>query len=260
MFDTRSTLIAGRVSVALAALALTGGPSTTASADEGPLERMTAATVLIYPDPRGASADSRWEAFAGVVVGPDLVLTTLDAIGGRPVSGSAPEPFVSFRPPHPRGRSASGFPRSVVPSTLADFKPNWGLALLRVKVPAGIEPAKLGERSLRIGERAVVIAHEPGEGLWATIRAAVERGAPDAGRIPGLDLYRIDHPPAWGNSGAPLFGLDGRLHGLLLPAEGRRPAGAVAARVLDEFLLGMAPPRPRGEAGDQPALVIDDRT
>jgi hypothetical protein len=239
-----------------------GGGRVEAKGDEGAralLDRLSAAVVLVHP----RSDDEA--VFAGVVVGRELVLTSLEAVGERRhAGGPAPEIRVAFRPEHPRG--GPGDVR-LVRAEVASLEPTWGLALLRVPVPARIAPVAVVAGGLNERAPALAIAHDVAHGLWVPIATAITRRSRDAGGVAGLDLYKLDAPLGTplppGASGAPLFGRDGRLEGLLVNAHtsqpGMRPAGsgAVAAHALELFLRPMLTTRP---PQSPPSASLDDRT
>jgi len=96
---------------------------------------------------------------------------------------------------------------------IVGIDPDTDLAALKIDLEDLPEPLQLSERRLQQGEMAFSIGHPlqlPFSLEWRPISATYR-----SGRLPGTDVHQVDRGFFDGNSGGPLFDLDGKVVGLI---------------------------------------------
>ena len=91
--------------------------------------------------------------------------------------------------------------------------PDTDLAAIKIKSDDLPKPLELSERTIQQGELAFSIGHPlnlPYSLEWRPISAAYRQG-----RLPGTAVHQVDRGFFDGNSGGPLFDLDGKVIGLI---------------------------------------------
>jgi serine protease Do len=158
---------------------------------------------------------------AGVVVSPTEIVTArhlvFDTVG--PISV----------------KSASG---SVQTAEVVGTDARTDLALLQVEGP--MDPAQMGDsQTVRVGDRVAAVGNPFGLGhsLSTGVVGALHRKL-DQGAGPRVDFIQLSIPLNPGNSGGPIFALDGRVIGVLTGthAQGQAIAFAVPAERVTESL------------------------
>ncbi len=233
--------------VALGAAAMFAGLSRPPAASEAPL-RVEAAAPAAPPaaaPPACPSSPSLADAVAatrqtvvglrtrggslgaGVVVTPDgIVLTNAHVVGdavadGAPVAeadgGGAPAVVATFDD----GRR--------VPARVLFADPREDLALVRLSAPAppeGYAAARLGSSSaLAVGQEVFAIGNPFGLGHTVSRGIVSARDRTGVLRNPALPVLQLDAAINVGNSGGPLFNLDGELVGIVTARVSDTPIG-----------------------------------
>jgi S1-C subfamily serine protease len=163
---------------------------------------------------------------SGVLISPTRILTAAHVVQ------AANEVIVEF------------LDGEVMRASVLASRPSHDVALLELETPANVAPAEIGDSDVvGVGDQIFVVGAPLGQVFTLTVGyVSARRNSPDMiGGVSTLELIQTDAAINQGNSGGPMFSLDGRVVGIvshiLSQSGGSQGLGfAVSAKAAQEVL------------------------